>query len=155
MKRLAPVGVLAFAALLSACGGSSAYVAPPNSFPTTQNLPAIQLTNRVINLNTVGSGYKYAKMSVNVQFQDISGQYVKANGAALTKLESDFAATNSATINAFNDVLTTDVSQKSASDLATPQGLETLRQQLIKDFNSRLAGPPPVLYVEFTDFVMQ
>ena len=154
MKRLASVGVLAFAALLSACG-SSAYVAPPNSFPTTQNLPSLQLNGRVINLNTVGSGYKYAKLSVNVQFQDISGQYVKATGPALTKLETDFAAANSATISAFNDVLTTDVSQKSANDLATAQGLESLRQQLIKDFNSRLAAPPPVLYVEFTDFVMQ
>jgi flagellar basal body-associated protein FliL len=155
MKRLASVGVLAFGVLLSACGGSSAYVPPPNSFPTTQNLPALQLNNRVINLSTPGSGYKYAKLSLNVQFQDITGQYVKADGAALTKLQTDFAAENAATINAFNDVLTTDVSTKSASDLATAQGKEALRQQLIKDFNSRLAGPPPVLYIEFTDFVMQ
>jgi len=155
MKRLASVGVLAFGVLLSACGGAAAYVPPPNSFPTTQNLPALQLSGRVINLNQKGSGYKYAKLSLSVQFQDISGQYVHASGAALTKLQTDFAAANSATVAAFNDVLTTDVSQKSASDLATAQGLETLRQQLIKDFNSRLAGPPPVLYVEFTDFVMQ
>ncbi|MBV9120935.1 MAG: flagellar basal body-associated FliL family protein [Chloroflexi bacterium] len=154
MKLLAPAGVLAVALLLSACGGSSGFVAPPTTFPTTQNLPTLQIPNRVINLNGQ-SGYKYAKMSLNVQFQDATGEYGKAKGDALKKLQDTFAADNVSTISAFNDVVTTDVSQKTAQDLASADGKEALRQQLLKDFNSRLAGGPQVLYVEFVDFVMQ
>ena len=155
MKRLAPAAVLGFALLLSACG-SAAYVPPPTQFPTTENLPTLNITNRVINLNEKGSGYKYAKLSIAVEFQDATGSFANANGANLAKLQTTFAANNTATIEAFNDILTTDVSQKSPADLATEQGKEALRQQLVKDFNSRLAqGQAPVLYVAFTDFVMQ
>jgi flagellar basal body-associated protein FliL len=54
------------------------------------------------------------------------------------------------------------VSQKSPQELASADGKEALRQQLIKDFNSRLAPPAKpgdpalkVLWVEYVDFVMQ
>jgi hypothetical protein len=152
MKLLfASVGALAL--LVSACG-SSAPVAQPSSFPTTQNLPAIQINNRVINLSGK-SGYQYAKLSVNVLFADPTGQFMKASGDALKTLQTSFNADHPALIDSFNDVLTTDVSQKSAQELGTDQGKEALRQQLIRDFNARLASGPPVLYVEFTDFVMQ
>lgn len=152
MKTLfAPV--LALGILVSACG-SAAPVTQPTLFPTTQNLPTIQISNRVINL-AGKSGYQYAKMTVNVQFADMTGQFIKANGDGLKKLQDSFNADNPALVNSFNDVLTSDVSQKSSQDLGSDQGREALRQQLIKDFNGRLASGPPVLYVEFIDFVMQ
>jgi Flagellar basal body-associated protein FliL len=146
--------VVALGILVSACGGSSGPVEQPKTFPTTQNLPMLQITNRVINL-TGKSGYQYAKMTVNVQFADQTGQFMKANGDGLKKLQDTFIADNPALVNSFNDVLTTDVSQKSSQELGTDQGREALRQQLIRDFNARLASGPPVLYVEFVDFVMQ
>ena len=155
MKTLVSVAALALTILLGACGGSPAVVTAPTSFPTTANLPTLQITNRVVNLNGTGSGYKYAKLSLSVVFADPKGDFLKANGASLTKLESTFSADNAATIAAFNDVVTTDVSTKTPEQLATAQGKEALRQQLTKDFNSRLAGGPPVLYVEYVDFVMQ
>ena len=146
--------VVALGILVSACGGSSAPVAQPGSFPTTQNLPTITIKDRVINL-TGKAGYQYAKMTVNVLFADTTGQFVKAKGDGLKKLQDSFNADNPALVNSFNDVLTSDVSQKSPQDLGNDQGRESLRQQLIKDFNGRLASGPPVLYVEFVDFVMQ
>lgn len=147
--------------LLGACGGSTVLIAPPSSFPTTQNLPAIRITNRVINLNGK-SGYQYAKMSIDVLFSDPKAQFAKAKGENLKKLQETFADDSSAVVAAFNDVLTTDVSQKTPQELATTEGKEALRQQLIKDFNARLAGPSKpgepevkVVYVNFLDFVMQ
>jgi flagellar FliL protein len=160
MKMPLRAGALAVGILLSACGGSAVAVAPPSSFPNTQNLPTLQIKDRVLNLSAK-SGYQYAKMSLNIVFNDPKGQYAKAKGEALKKLSDTFSADNTAALAAFNDVLTTDLSMKTPQELATPDGKEALRQQLIKDFNSRLApakpGDPPlqVLYVEFVDFVMQ
>jgi len=158
-QRLAPLVV---ALSLAACGGSAAAPAvQPNSFPNAQNLPALQIKDRVINL-TAKSGYQYAKMTLNVLFSDPKGEYGKAKGEALKKLQDTFVSDNPAALAAFNDVVTTDVSQKSPQELATPEGKEALRQQLVKDFNARLAPPAKagepeskVLYVEFVDFVMQ
>lgn len=154
MKRLfAPV--LALGIGLAACGGSSAVVVPPTNFPTTQPLPMVQIKDRVINLNAK-SGFQYAKMTLDVQFADPTGQFSKAKGEALTKMQAAFALDNQALVAAFNDVVTTDVSQKTPQELATTDGKEGLRKQLISDFNSRLAtGAPPVVYVNFADFVMQ
>ncbi|HLG72778.1 MAG TPA: flagellar basal body-associated FliL family protein [Chloroflexota bacterium] len=165
MKKLLRAAVpglaAALAILLSACGGSAAPVVQPSTFPTTANLPTLQIKDRVVNLNAK-NGYQYAKMTLNVMFSDPKGEYAKAKGEALKKLQDTFAADNPAAAAAFNDVVTTDVSQKSPQELATADGKEALRQQLIKDFNARLAPPAKpgepalkVLWVEYVDFVMQ
>ncbi len=156
---LAPT--LGLAILLGACGGSSAPAPQPSTFPNTLNLPTLQIKDRVLNLNS-RSGFQYAKMSLNVKFSDPKGEFRKAKGEALKKLQETFVAENPAALAAFNDVLTTDVSQKTPQELASAEGKEALRTQLIKDFNARLAPPAKpdeaalrVLYVEFLDFVMQ
>jgi len=162
MKTLLRGGLSGFAApilglsiLLTACGGGSAVaVAQPSVFPNTQNLPMLQIKDRVINLNAK-SGYQYAKLSLNVLFSDPKGDFGKAKGEPLKKLQDTFVTDNPAAVAAFNDVLTTDISQKTPQELATAEGKEALRGQLMKDFNGRLAGQLKVLYVEFTDFVMQ
>jgi flagellar basal body-associated protein FliL len=153
--------LLGLGVLLSACGGSAAPVTPPSTFPNTQNLPTLQIKDRVVNLSAK-NGYQYAKLTLNVLFSDPKGEYGKAKGEALKKLQDTFTTDNTAALAAFNDVVTSDVSQKSPQDLATPDGKEALRQQLVKDFNARLAppakpgaAPQKILYVEFVDFVMQ
>lgn len=159
VRLAAPLFGLAL--LLSACGGSAAVVAQPSTFPNSQNLPTLQIKDRVINLNAK-NGYQYAKMTLNVVFSDPKGDFAKAKGEALKKLQDTFTTDNTAALAAFNDVVTTDVSQKTPQELATADGKEALRQQLVKDFNARLAppakpgtAPSQVLYVEFLDFVMQ
>ncbi|MGH2364244.1 MAG: flagellar basal body-associated FliL family protein [Chloroflexota bacterium] len=141
--------------LLAGCGSSAAPAAPATlAFPNTLNLPTIAITDRVVNLSGQG-GYQYAKLSLAVEFADTKAQFTKANGAALTKLQATFTADHQAAVNAFNDIIITDVAQQSPDRLQSPAGKEALRQELIKDFNARLAAPPPVVWVEFTDFVMQ
>ncbi|HEX6511440.1 MAG TPA: flagellar basal body-associated FliL family protein [Chloroflexota bacterium] len=154
MKTLLGGAVLAMGILLSACGGSAAPVAQPSTFPNTQNLPTLQIKDRVVNLNTK-SGFQYAKMTLNVLFNDPKGDFSKAKGDALKKLQDGFTGDNPAALAAFNDVLTTDVSQKTPQELGTPEGKDALRKQLIDDFNTRLGGNLKVLYVEYVDFVMQ
>ncbi len=154
--------VFALAVVLSACGGGEApVVAQPSVFPSSVNLPTLTIKDRVINLNAK-NGYQYAKLTLNVLFSDPKGEYGKAKGDALKKLQDGFSADNTAALSAFNDVVTTDVSQKSPQELATAEGKEALRTQLIKDFNGRLAPPAKpddpalkVLWVEYVDFVMQ
>ena len=43
--------LVALAILLSACGGSAAPLAQPSVFPNSQNLPTLQIKDRVINLS--------------------------------------------------------------------------------------------------------
>ncbi|HEU0166747.1 MAG TPA: flagellar basal body-associated FliL family protein [Chloroflexota bacterium] len=126
------------------------------SAPKAVPSPELDINGRVFNLAGNAAGYKYVKLSVVVQFVDTKGDFAKASGAALTKLDQDFAASHAGATNAFNDILTTTVSSKTAADLATPQGKEALRQELISKFNGALAGTNDrVSYVLFSDFVMQ
>ena len=122
--------------------------------PKAVPAPELDLQNRVINLSN-GTGYKYVKMSLVVLFADPGSKFAKASAANLTKMEATFAADHAGATNAFNDVLTTVVSSKSAADLATPQGKEALRSELIAKFNQALGGTDTVTWIDFTDFVMQ
>ncbi len=131
----------------------------PGSVPVTlgpKALPAPELVlkDRVVNLNNT-TGFKYAKMTLAVIFADEGGTFAKAKGDAQAKLQTAFAADNAGTLDAFNDIVTTTVSAKTASELASPQGKEALRQDLIAKFNQALAGHGKVTWIDFTDFVMQ
>lgn len=142
--------------LLSACGSSAAPIAPPSSFPTAQNLPALQIKSRVVNLSdSGGTGYKYAKLSLDVLFADPKGTFLKASGTGLTQLQTTFNTDNQNLVTAFDDVITNDVSTMTSKQLSTTAGKQALRQELMRDFNARIAKGPAVVYVSFADFVMQ
>ncbi len=118
--------------------------------------PHLDVTGRVFNLAGGAGSFKYLKLSVEIQFVDEKGAFAKAKGDALSKLEAGFVADHPGTLAAFNDILTTSVSSKTAGDLATPAGKEALRQELITKFNAALAGSQErVSYIIFNDFVMQ
>ncbi|MDE3075804.1 MAG: flagellar basal body-associated FliL family protein [Chloroflexota bacterium] len=122
--------------------------------PKAAAAPTLALKDRVINLSN-NVGYRYAKLTFVVVFADEGNKFAKAKGEAAAKLETAFVADNQGAINAFNDILTSTVSAKTAADLATPQGKEALRQELIGKFNQALAGRGRVTWIDFTDFVMQ
>ncbi len=120
--------------------------------------PQLAMPNRVFNLAGASAGFKYVKLSVAAQFEDEGGKFGKAKGEALKKLQDEFAAENVGTLGAFNDILTTTASSKTAAELATTQGKESLRQELMTKFNRALANggsKQRVTYVIFSDFVMQ
>lgn len=135
----------------SAAGGVTAA-------PKAVQTPLLSISNRVFNLANTGVGFKYVKLSIAVQFEDEGGKFGKASGEALKKLQDDFAAENVGTLSAFDDILTTTVSSRTAADLASSQGKEALRTELISKFNQALASggsKERVTYVIFSDFVMQ
>ena len=101
MKPLFLGPILGLGILLGACGGSSAPVVQPSTFPNAQNLPTLQIKDRVINLNSK-SGFQYAKMSLNVKFNDPKGEFRKAKGEGLKKLQETFVADNPAAVAAFD-----------------------------------------------------
>jgi flagellar basal body-associated protein FliL len=128
------------------------------SAPKAVPSPQLVIANRVFNLAGTTAGFKYVKLSIVVQFEDEGGKFAKAKGEAGKKLQDEFTAENGGTLGAFNDILTTTVSSKTAAELATTQGKESLRQDLIAKFNQALAGGTTkerVTYVIFSDFVMQ
>lgn len=135
----------------SAAGGVAS---GPKAIPS----PQLVISNRVFNLAGTNAGFKYVKLTLTIQFEDEGGKFAKAKGEALKKLEEEFAGENTGTLGAFNDILTTTVSSRTAPELATPQGKEKLRQDLTSSFNrALLAGGSKlkVTYVSFSDFVMQ
>jgi flagellar basal body-associated protein FliL len=126
--------------------------------PKAVSAPQLNISNRVFNLAGATAGYKYVKLSVAVQFEDEGGKFAKAKGEALKKLQEEFTAENAGTLGAFNDIMTTVISSKTAAELATTQGKEGLRQELITRFNRALAAggsKQRVTYVGFSEFVMQ
>jgi len=129
---------------------------PAAPAPKAVPVPQLAINNRVFNLSGATTGYKYVKLSLIVDFTDDKGDFAKAKGDALKKAEDTFAADHTGALNAFNDILTSTVSNKTAADLASPSGKEALRQDLIARFNQALAGSGErVSYVIFSDFVMQ
>ena len=150
----AAAGAVAQPAAAQASAGGATLTAP-KAIPA----PELTISNRVFNLAgaaTTGTGYKYLKLSIVVQFSDPKKQFAKASGTNLATLETAFAADHPGALAAFNDVLTTTVSSKTSAELATLQGKESLRQELIKRFNAALSGTSlHVTYVIFSDFVMQ
>jgi flagellar basal body-associated protein FliL len=135
----------------SAAGGVTA---PPKAVQA----PMLPIVGRVFNLSGTGAGFKYVKLSIGVQFEDEGGKFGKAKGEGLKKLQDDFAAENAGTLAAFNDILTSTVTSRTAADLSTTQGKEALRTELISKFNKALAAggsKERVTYVIFSDFVMQ
>ncbi|HEX6511159.1 MAG TPA: flagellar basal body-associated FliL family protein [Chloroflexota bacterium] len=126
--------------------------------PTALPGPQLTIANRVFNLAGASAGFKYVKLTVAVQFDDQGGQFAKAKGDALKKLQDSFAADNAGALGAFNDIMTTSVGTRSAADLAKPEGKEQLRSELISKFNNALragGSREHVRYVIFSDFVMQ
>jgi len=151
-----PAAPVAAAAGQPVAAGATSNSLAAGVAPKAVPQPQLVIANRVFNLAGTNSGYKYVKLTLAVSFADDKGDFAKANGAALKKLEDAFTADNAGALTAFNDILTTTVSNKTAADLATPQGKEALRQELIGKFNQALAGTSQrVTYVSFDDFVMQ
>jgi flagellar basal body-associated protein FliL len=153
-RRQAAAPIATPAALISQQAAAGGVGSAPKAVPA----PDLVMGSRVFNLSGATAGFKYVKLSVVVQFADDNGQFAKAKGDSLKKMEDQFAADNAGTIAAFNDIMTTVVSSKTAAELATPQGKENLRQELVTRFNQALAAGGSrehVTYVIFSDFVMQ
>ncbi len=126
--------------------------------PKAVSSPQLAIPNRVFNLAGTTAGFKYVKLSVAVSFEDEGGKFGKAKGEGLKKLQEEFTAENVGTLGAFNDIMTTVISSKTAAELATTQGKESLRQELMTKFNRALAAggsKQHATYVSFADFVMQ
>lgn len=159
-KKPAEAGASAEAKPAAAAAAAAAEHAEGGAGVAPKAVPAPQLaiTNRVFNLAGTTAGFKYVKLSVNVQFEDEGQKFGKAKGEALKKLQEEFQTEQIGAMGAFNDILTTTVSSKTAPELATTQGKEALRQELISKFNRALVASGSkdhVTYVSFSDFVMQ
>src|SRR5579883_278672 len=159
-KKPAQAGASAAATAAEAKPAAAEEAAPSGAVGVPKAVPAPQLTiaNRVFNLAGTTAGFKYVKLSLTIQFENDKGTFAKAKGEALKKLEDEFTADNAGTLGAFNDILTTSVSSKTAAELATTKGKEDLRAELISKFNRALiagGSKDRVTYVDFSDFVMQ
>lgn len=153
-KRQAAAPALPQTAAISQAAAAGGVGSAPKAVPS----PELVLGSRVFNLSGATAGFKYVKLSMVAQFSDETGSFAKAKGDSLTKMEASFAGDNAGTLSAFNDIMTTVVSSKTAADLATPQGKESLRQELVSRFNQALAAggsKQHVTYIIFSDFVMQ
>ena len=114
--------------------------------------PHITLDDRVFALVSSVEAPRYVKLRIVLEFETEDPSWFELSGEALVLRLEEFA--EEVPIVLIEDAITTTVSRKSADDLASPEGRETLRQE-IRDAVTAMLGEPPVRRVLFTNFVTQ
>jgi flagellar FliL protein len=120
--------------------------------PTPGSIP-YQMPEHIVNLADK-TGYRYLKIQVTLEFADPSHRPGELSGDALTQSEAVLSQTLMPYGPASDDFLITTLSQKTADELLTADGKETLRQQLLAGFRDRIPAPP-LQQLYFTEFVIQ
>ena len=115
--------------------------------------PIYSLKERVLNLKSTESGFRYVKLGIAIEFVS-QEDYSKLSGEEYKKKTEAFAGEIAPKAPMLNDVVTSVVTTKVPSDLATAEGKERLREELKERFEA-VVGEPKVANVYFTEFVMQ
>jgi flagellar FliL protein len=113
----------------------------------------IDTGTKIVNLSEPG-GRKYIRVNIVLEFAPTDPAYFEMPAEEKQAYILAFEEEISARIPVINDSLITLLSGKKMEDVYTAEGKELLRQQVMDRLNSRLAEYP-VIYVYFTEFVVQ
>lgn len=111
--------------------------------------PMYHLKERVLNLADRGAR-RYVKIGLALEFERPADWQDQGGSHG----QSSFASEIEQRAPLLNDALTTIVTAKTTEQLASPQGKESLKEELRTQFNAIL-GEPRVLYVYFNEFLIQ
>jgi flagellar basal body-associated protein FliL len=123
------------------------------STPDDQATVNYTLPERIVNLADT-PGYRYLKYQVTLEFADRSHRKGDLKGDAVKQREDEFAKEIEPYSPSLEDFLITTLTRKTAAELLSPEGKETLRQQLLAGLRERVPDPP-LRAVYFTQFVIQ
>lgn len=131
-------------------GPSTSAAAQPTPEPGSI---AYQMPERVVNLSDK-TGFRYLKIQVTLEFADPAHRPGQLTGDALTQQQTLLSQSLMPYDPAVEDFLITTLTRQTAAGLLTPEGKESLRQQLLDGLRERI--PTPSLQaVYFTEFVIQ
>lgn len=126
---------------------------PTKEAPFKPAQVAYVLPERVVNLADK-NGSRYLKIGVTLEFKDPTHKEGQLIGDALKQQEDALGQQLLPYQPAIDDFMITTLARQSSSELLTPEGKETLREELLKGLRARV--PTPILDgVYFTEFIIQ
>lgn len=129
--------------------------APPMGYlPGTRTASVMyELDTKVVNLAEPG-GLRYLQTSIVLEIWPLIEDYYHLEGEERALAEEHFRETIDARRPVIDDIVTTLMSSKTFNEIATIEGKQTLKQELMAAINDTL-GYQGVINVYFTDFVVQ
>lgn len=132
---------------------SAAAAVSPAAASTQPGLVNYVMPERVVNLADT-PGYRYLKIQVTLAFADSKHRPGELQGDALAAEQAAFKTEIDPYDPAMEDFEITTLTRKTAAQLLTPQGKDTLRAELLGGLRKQV--PTPTLEaVYFTEFVIQ
>jgi flagellar basal body-associated protein FliL len=113
----------------------------------------VVLEDKVVNL-LKGGDYRYAKVGVTIEVRPESADFYKLKGEARVVAEKELVKGYEAALPLMLDAVGQTVGSRTSTDLGTPEGRATLKEDVHKAMGGIL-GEEEVLAVYFTDLVMQ
>ncbi|MBI5948326.1 MAG: flagellar basal body-associated FliL family protein [Chloroflexi bacterium] len=132
---------------------------PPPPVYTEEQLaeaprPTLTLEERVINLKSPTTSPNYAKVTIAFEFADPDHKYIGAKGAGLEAKNEVFAEEMKPELHRIWDVVTNVMGKKTIEQVASSEGKEQLKTELIAALNKEL-HEEKVEGVFFVSFITQ
>jgi flagellar FliL protein len=108
---------------------------------------------KVVNLADPG-GRRMIRMGIVLEFAPDDPAYFTAAADAKATMTTNFTAEITPKLPIVNDVLVSVISSKTYAQVATQDGKDALRQEIIDELNNRLPGFT-IIYAYFTDVAAQ
>lgn len=136
-------------------GGAAAQTPPMLAFLNGQSNPGIMynLDKKVVNLAEPG-GLRYLQTSVVLEFWPLIEDYYNLEEAERLTAEEEFKADIAVWDPIINDLIMSHLSSKAYQEIASIDGKQTLKEELMAAINDKL-GYQGVINIYFTDFVIQ
>lgn len=116
--------------------------------------PTVTLDELILNLNAPATAPKFVKLVAALEFADPQHKWVGAKGAGLEAKNEAFAEELAPEKHRILDVVTAVVGTKTPDEIATPEGRDALKHDLIAAINSEL-HTEKVEDVYFVTFITQ
>jgi len=116
--------------------------------------PTLTLEERVLNLNAPPAAPRYVKLSAALEFEDPNREWLGLEGEALASRNRAFAEELKPEVHRIWDVITAVVGSKTIDQVATPEGRDQLKVDLVNALNDQLHSRK-VADIYFVTFITQ
>lgn len=117
--------------------------------------PTLVLEERVLNLKSPATAPNYVKTSLALEFADPKHTYISLKGAAVTAANTALASEMQPELPRIWDAVIKTVGGKSVDQVATPDGQDALKNELIAALNNALDPDHKVQRINFVTWITQ
>jgi len=128
--------------------------------PTTEQIaaaprPTLTLEERVLNLKSPAAAPNYVKVSLALEFEDPKHSYLHLKGASVTAANAALTEEMKPDLPRVWDTVIKTVSGKTMEQVASPEGQDALKTELITALNSQLGAERRVERINFVIWITQ